>query len=188
MKFDPTTHHRRSIRLRGHDYTLSGAYFVTPVTHARECLLGEVVEGEMRLNPCGKLVTACWAQLPEHFRNMELDEFVVMPNHLHGVVVIVREPARRGEALVALLCNARCFATFNPCTAWDGTAFVECHRAKFQIGCLAPNPQERFVGEPPNLAAELLRTHVRSDRELEQIRIYISDNPANWMRDEEYVK
>ncbi len=74
MKYDPQKHHRRSIRLRGFDYAQTGAYFVTIVTLGRECLLGEIVDGEMRLNVNGEIVCACWDDLPSHYANVELDK------------------------------------------------------------------------------------------------------------------
>jgi putative transposase len=88
LKFDPNNHHRRSIRLKGYDYTQPGAYFVTMVTFRRECLFGEVIGGEMVLNPWGSVVDECWRAIPNHFPNVELGAYVVMPNHIHGIVVI----------------------------------------------------------------------------------------------------
>ncbi len=91
MKFDPEIHHRRSIRLKGYDYTLPGAYFLTICTYHREEIFGEVTEGEMRLNPLGEIVQAEWirsAKIRKEIRLIE-DEFVVMPNHVHGIVWIV---------------------------------------------------------------------------------------------------
>ncbi|MBN2403171.1 MAG: hypothetical protein JXN64_12325 [Spirochaetes bacterium] len=79
---------RRSIRLKGFDYSLSGAYFITICTQNRECMFGEIVNNEMRLNEYGKTANKCWTEIPKHFPNIELDEFVVMPNHLHGIIVI----------------------------------------------------------------------------------------------------
>lgn len=91
MRFDPQRHHRRSIRLKGYDYTQAGAYFVTLITHQRECILGEIVAEEMRASPLGEIAAACWDDLPHHFTNAALDAWVVMPNHLHGIVVITTE-------------------------------------------------------------------------------------------------
>lgn len=81
-------HQRRSIRLRHYDYSQAGAYFVTICTRDRQCLFGEVVENEMRLNQSGKTVARVWHSLPERFPEIELDAFVVMPNHFHGILMI----------------------------------------------------------------------------------------------------
>lgn len=68
--------------------TNEGAYFVTTCSHARACVFGEVVNGEMRLKRAGEIVAECWNAIPAHFPNLELDTSIVMPNHLHGIVVI----------------------------------------------------------------------------------------------------
>jgi putative transposase len=96
MKYNPAKHHRRSIRLKGYDYTAAGAYFITICTHHRECVFGEIVNGVMQLNPFGQLVHAYWQRLPHHFANLQLDAFVVMPNHLHGILHLTNP--RRGAA------------------------------------------------------------------------------------------
>jgi REP element-mobilizing transposase RayT len=88
MKFDPLKHNRRSTRLQGYDYTQPGAYFVTLVTWQRYCLFGEIVHGMMQLNPIGKIIQSEWQRLPRHFHNIRLDAFMVMPNHVHGTIVI----------------------------------------------------------------------------------------------------
>jgi putative transposase len=82
-------HHRRSIRLKGYDYTRAGAYFVTICTKDRACLFGDVSDGVMRLNQMGHIVWQCWLAIPDHFPHVLLDEFVVMPNHVHGIIVIM---------------------------------------------------------------------------------------------------
>jgi putative transposase len=84
--------HRRSIRLRGYDYGQAGAYFVTLCALGRACAFGEVVDGVMRLNACGTIVDALWRAIPVHFPGTSIDEYVVMPNHLHGVLVLVGAP------------------------------------------------------------------------------------------------
>ncbi|HEV2424080.1 MAG TPA: hypothetical protein VGZ29_04545 [Terriglobia bacterium] len=89
MAFDPTIHHRRSIRLRGYDYSQPGAYFVTVGTEERRRLFGEVVEDRMVLNLAGQMVQVWCHELPRKFAKVELDCAVVMPNHIHAVVQIV---------------------------------------------------------------------------------------------------
>ncbi len=79
---------RRSIRLKGYDYTQPGAYFVTICTQDRQCLFGEVVEGEMLLNDAGNIVETEWRSLPQRFPGIQTDTFVVMPNHIHGVILV----------------------------------------------------------------------------------------------------
>lgn len=88
MKFDPDKHHRRSIRLKGFDYSQNRAYFFTVCVHQRECLLGEVKDGEAFLSPAGQIVLQVWEDLPRRFPGVEIDAFVVMPNHIHGIVIL----------------------------------------------------------------------------------------------------
>ncbi|MEK7441298.1 MAG: transposase, partial [Chloroflexota bacterium] len=90
MNFNPQKHHRRSIRLQNYDYTQAGAYFITICTYNREFLFGDVVNGEMMLNDYGRIVEEYWNETPTHFPNVETDAFVVMPNHIHGIIVIAK--------------------------------------------------------------------------------------------------
>ena len=82
---DPVGHHRRSIRLPGYDYTQAGLYFVTVVTWQRECLLGVIEAGQVMLSPVGQVVHREWKRLMSRFPDVGLDEFVIMPNHVHGI-------------------------------------------------------------------------------------------------------
>jgi hypothetical protein len=91
MKFNPDIHRRRTIRLKGYDYSQAGAYFVTICVHDRECLFGEIVDGEMRMNQFGHIVAAEWLRTAELRAEIALGEFVVMPNHFHGIVLITDE-------------------------------------------------------------------------------------------------
>ena len=91
---DPNERCRRSLRLQAHDYAERGAYFVTICTKNRACLLGDITNGEMRLNDFGRLAKAAWEEIPLHFPDIELDTFVAMPNHIHGVIVIARPNPR----------------------------------------------------------------------------------------------
>jgi hypothetical protein len=81
MKFNPKIHHRRSIRLQGYDYSQAGAYFVTMCTRNRECLLGKIIDGQM--------VQTIWDEIPMHYPGIDIDKFIIMPNHIHGIVVVV---------------------------------------------------------------------------------------------------
>jgi REP-associated tyrosine transposase len=82
--------------LKGYDYSSEGAYYVTIVTQGRECLFGEIIDGEMYLNEYGDIVQKWWNEIPIHFPTVELGMFVIMPNHVHGIIFITTE--RRGEA------------------------------------------------------------------------------------------
>jgi len=88
MTGDQNAHHRRSIRLPGYDYAQAGAYFVTLCTQGRECLFGNVVDGVMQLNDAGLVAEKCWLEIPMHFPRVVLDAVIIMPNHVHGILVI----------------------------------------------------------------------------------------------------
>ena len=89
MMTEPDVHRRRSIRLRDYDYSQQGAYFVTVCAWNRECLFGEIKNGQMGLNEYGEMVMKCWKAIPDHFPHVATDEFIIMPNHIHGIVFIV---------------------------------------------------------------------------------------------------
>ncbi len=89
--------HRRSIRLRGRDYTFPDRYFVTICATYRKCILGRIHDGTMRESQLGSLVRACWMEIPHHFANVELDAFVVMPNHVHGLILLHKRPEVVGK-------------------------------------------------------------------------------------------
>jgi len=113
MPYDPARHHRRSIRLKGYDYTQPGAYFITLCTQNREHLFGAVVEGEMRLNAWGKIAREEWfttARLRPYVR-LDEREFVVMPNHVHGIIWIVDDDGDNVGGNTTVGAQRRCAPT-----------------------------------------------------------------------------
>ena len=91
--FNKYKHRRHSIRLKKYDYSQTGWYFITICTHDRICLFGDIVNGEMWLNKYGNMVQTCWNDLPNHYKNIKLDSFVIMPNHVHGIIMITNNPS-----------------------------------------------------------------------------------------------
>jgi REP element-mobilizing transposase RayT len=87
-RYDPERHHRRSIRLDGYDYRGGGGYFITIVTQDRGCVFGDVVNGAMRLNAAGQMAQTVWNELPAYYSGVDIDAFVIMPNHIHGIAVV----------------------------------------------------------------------------------------------------
>lgn len=90
-KYNPDIHHRKSIRLKGYDYSQAGLYFITICCQDRICRFGEIVTVEnsqpkMILNDAGNIANECWLEIPEHFPNAKLHEHIVMPNHVHGII------------------------------------------------------------------------------------------------------
>ena len=98
MAFSREQNRRRSIRLPGYDYAQAGTYFVTICTYNRDCLLGEILGSEMSLTRSGEVVLECWNDLPNHYSYVEIDEFVVMPNHVHGIMVLSDQQRKNPNA------------------------------------------------------------------------------------------
>ncbi len=88
MKYNPNIYHRQTIRLKGYDYSQAGLYFITICCQDKACLFGKISDEEMILNDAGKMIKSQWFALTDRFKNIELHEFAVMPNHFHGILQI----------------------------------------------------------------------------------------------------
>lgn len=102
MEYNQKIHHRRSIRLKGYDYSQAGLYFITICCQNRICLFGKTNDGEMILNDAGKMVQMAWDDLPNHYGHIKLDTFIIMPNHIHGIIALTNvgtglKPAPTGK-------------------------------------------------------------------------------------------
>ena len=172
MKYDPEKHHRHSIRLKGYDYSQAGAYFVTIVTQNRACLFGAVVDGEMRLNETGQIVRRCWLDIPAHFPHAELDEFVVMPNHVHGIIVIVDG---RGTA-----CRAPTEQFGRPVTGSIPTVI-----RSFKSAVTKRINEQRGTPGAHVWQRNYYEHIIRNEESLDRIRQYIANNPLRWAFDRE---
>ena len=162
MAYDPAIHHRRSIRLAGYDYTQAGAYFVTICTYQRECLLGGVEGGEMRLNASGERVLFTWNDLVNHNPGIELGPFVVMPNHVHGIIFLVgagSEPA-------------------------PTTPLSEIVRQLKTFSARRINSDRNTPGSHV-WQRDYYEHIIRDEKELQRICAYIQDNPRSWAQDTE---
>lgn len=157
--------HRRSIRLRGYDHTRAGAYYVTICTHARAHLFGEVVHGGMRTNTMGAVVQRCWDAIPEHMPMVVCDAFVVMPDHVHGIIVITDVGTVGAAAPPPLRDPFRTITPYRPApqTMTDrhhAQKFIGPHHANVQ-GRRFTAGRTRWVDPARNahLATRVLRTH-----------------------------
>lgn len=183
MNYRAEAYGRRSIRLKGYDYAQPGAYFVTICTQDRQCLFGDIAEGQTRLNTLGEVVLACWANLPHHFPHVELDAFVVMPNHVHGIVVITH---RRGEASGP---NTRIPGLAAP----DASPLLDGTRPG-SLGAIVQNFKSvstrrintmRSAPGLPVWQRNYYEHVIRNEHELDRIREYIASNPMQWAMDSE---
>ena len=173
MNANRPTHRRRSIRLQDFDYAQTGAYFVTICTRERACLFGEVVGGDMRLNDDGKAVEACWLAIPTHFPSVHLDAIVVMPNHVHGIVVIADKVV--GAKNFSPL-RDKTATTRNPLRSPSKT--IGSIVRGFKIGV---TKRFRGNGNPDQVWQRNYYEHViRNEMSLSRIRQYIHENPMRW--------
>ena len=187
IRYDPFKHHRHSIRLKGFDYSQPGAYFITIVTKNRELLFGEIVENTMRLNTFGQIVNTFWQDLPDHFPQVVLDAWIVMPNHIHAILWIVRMASKTGE-------RQKVFANLGTQT---DSRLQPKHPKGTQpgsLGAILGNFQmttaRRINRIRKSTGASVWQRDfyddiIRNQRHLEAVRQYIRNNPTNWPHDTE---
>jgi len=175
MKFNPKIHHRRSIRLQGYDYSQAGAYFVTMCTRNRECLFGDIMDGEMRLNAIGHIVIDEWVKTAEIRNEIELDEWVVMPNHFHGILVIDH---RRGTARRAPTTTT--MERFGKPVARSMPTVIRSFKsaATKRINEMRNTPGTKIWQR------NYWEHVVRNASELTRLREYIQNNPIQWELDQ----
>jgi len=164
---------RRSIRLQNYDYTQNGAYFITICTHNRECVFGSVINGQMQLNEEGKIAELCWQHIPQHFPQSTLDEFVVMPNHIHGLIILDNSATLiRDQPAVPLLAHEQ----FSKPVSGSIPTIVRSYKSAVtkQINALWQTPSHTFWQR--NYYEHI----VRNLTEMEKIHRYIANNPASW--------
>jgi REP element-mobilizing transposase RayT len=166
---------RRSVRLPAYDYGSMGAYFVTMCTHNRSCLFRTTHDGTMRLSEWGHAVEDCWKSIPAHHRHVMLDAFVVMPNHIHGVLLLGDSPAP-GAARRAPTPNA-----FGPPMRGALSTVLRSFKSA------STNDINRIRGTPgaPLWQRSYYEHVIRDEADLFTVRQYIQDNPARWDMDEE---
>jgi len=188
MTFDPQKHHRRSIRLKGYDYTQPGAYFITVVTHDRECLFGEIVDGEMRLNEFGEIVRAEWFKtaVVRPYVMLYPDEFVMMPNHTHGIIWIVDVGATRRVAPPPIAPSPVAPPIIHPRGPMAGSVGAIIGQFK-SITAKRINTLRNIPGQPV-WQRNYYERIIRDERALNAIRRYILNNPANWTKDADYLE
>ena len=167
---------RRQSRLKDYDYTASGAYFFTVCTYNRACILGEVVEHEVILTPLGMMVESAWQDVPNHYQHVRIDQSIVMPNHIHGIVRI--ELSDRGPAR-----DPGRSPTHRNGTAPESLAAIV---GSFKARVTRQSRRAMMLSAEARLWQRGFYDHaIRSDRALERIREYIVNNPAQWHLDAE---
>jgi putative transposase len=163
MNYNHNLHHRHSIRLSGYDYSQAGAYFITICTHDRSSIFGEIVDGEMINNNLGYIVRSRWDNLSKHHQNVELDESVIMPNHLHGIIALHTTPSESSTPISEII---RGFKTFS---ARQINKIRDCRG----VPVWQRNYYERII---------------RTEQELNNVKNYIINNPTHWDTDTNNTK
>jgi REP element-mobilizing transposase RayT len=169
--------------LKGYDYASPGAYFVTICVRERECALGDVVDGEMALSDAGHIVQACWDDLPNHYPHVQLDVFVIMPNHVHGVIVLVDDDVVGAGLRPAPTARPAPMTRPAPATVMTKHhGLPEIVRAFKSFSARRVNAMRDNAGAP-FWQRGFYEHIVRNERELDAIQRYILDNPLKWALD-----
>ena len=166
---------RHSIRLIGYDYTRPGAYFVTICTRNRQPFFGEIVSDEMRANAFGEIVREYWYEIPDHFPHVEVDAFVIMPNHLHDIRVFHAVGARHAVPLQ----DTRRDEQFGKAVPGSLPTIIRSFKSVCtrKINIMRDSPGEKIWQR--NYFEHIIRT----ETSLNEIRHYIQENPERWHLD-----
>ena len=178
MAYNRKKHHRRSIRLPGYDYTQPGAYYITICTYERQCWFGDIDNGKMQKNYLGYIAHIFWQALPRRFPHIELDVFVVMPNHLHGILIIT------DEGYQALPKNRPRKEQFGKPVPGSIPTVVR----SFKSAVTRRINLMRRTKTPPIWQGNYYESIVRVETGLDAIRQYIINNPLQWEIDKENIK
>ena len=189
--YDPEIHRRRSMRLKGYDYTQAGAYLVTIVVQGRFPPFGAVADGRMRLNGAGEMVRRIWTEMPNRFPSIKMDAFITMPNHIHGIIILVGAPLVGAQPVTDVTGRripAR--ATTRVAPTEDGRirlgdvvgAYKSLTTLEYTRGVHAMNwpPFHERLWQ-----RNYHETIVRDDPSMQKSRQYILDNPLQWPFDRE---
>jgi len=192
MKFDPDKHHRRSIRLKDYDYSSPGAYFVTICAQNREFMFGEISFGEMILNDAGKMIETTWNELPQNYPGVAIDEFIIMPNHFHGIILLTGKNVdiaseRGNHGGIAPTNSAETVRAMPLCSPNNIEHSLSLPDVVHRFKSLTTARYRQGVVEyswrtfPGRLWQRNYYEHIlRDEDELNQIREYIRTNPQNW--------
>ena len=179
MAFNPEVHHRRSIRLQGYDYSGEGAYFVTICSYKRECIFSTVGAGLasalhskpiIQLKDPGKIILKIWNKIPERFENVLIDDLVIMPNHIHGILFIEKSDKRVDARPTPTLGDIIC--SFKSECVTEYFKYIKDNNLLSSCKIWQRNYYEHII---------------RNDRELNTYRRYILNNPGKWEEDEYFT-
>ena len=171
MKTDTRKHHRRSIRLKNYDYSQPGGYFITICTQNRECYFGHIKNGSVVLSPMGEMAHHLWLEIPRHFDHVKIDAFIVMPNHVHGILMI-HDNYRRGTT-----CRAPPYEKFGNPRPGSIPTVVRSYKSAVTRWC-HKNGYEYFQWQ-----RNYYEHIIRNGKGLNDIKYYVINNPLKWEED-----
>ena len=188
-KYDPHIHHRRSIRLQDYDYSQSGLYFITICTRDRKNIFGEIENGIMILNEYGKITDNEWYKLPERFSNINTDIFLVMPNHIHGIIEIVGAPlagALLMDAPYGQIDNNGAHGRAGASPAPTVGDIVGAYKSLVANRCL------KIYKSKNEIMGQLWQRNyyehiIRNEEDYYKISEYIVNNPGKWQEDKYFA-
>jgi putative transposase len=188
MKFNPEIHHRKTIRLRNYDYSQKGIYFVTICCRNKESLFGKIINELMIFNDMGKIADQYWQEIPQHYPNVYLDEYIIMPNHIHGILIIEQQAVGANDHSPydhfpkKLSLSQHCWANNYPPLRYGTSKTIGAIIRGYKIGVtkwFRKNTNNYLVWQ-----RNYYEHIIRNEKSLEQIRRYIINNPFNWQYDE----
>jgi REP element-mobilizing transposase RayT len=198
--------HRRSIRLPEYDYSQEGVYYITICTQGRKCLFGDIADGTVELSKYGRIAERCWRELTEYYDGIMLDAYVIMPNHIHAIIIITGDVTRRGEVVspqyemlkdnivqgdVVLPQNGINNNIINP---GEVTSPLQVLGNKHTLGKILEYYKyqtTKIINQIHNSPVNKIwqRNYyervIRNEKSLNRIRGYIRNNPWNWAVDDE---
>jgi putative transposase len=204
--YNPNIHHSRSIRLKGYDYSQEGLYFITICVKDRERLFGKIIDRKMNFNDAGKIADECWLEIPKHFPNVVLHEHIVMPNHIHGIIELIKTGSPNDPVPSAGAENFLPLQSQNESGLPIGVQNFESLRNEFQkiiphsIGSIVRGYKigvtkwfrNNNIGvqnfEPQSIWQRNYYEHIiRNEQSCQQIADYIINNPKNWQEDNLFI-
>lgn len=181
--YDPNLHHRKSIRLKGHNYSQPGLYFITMCCHQQQCRFGKVVDGEIQLNEFGLIAMEEWEKLPARYPNTALDVYQIMPNHIHGIVHIT-DLASSVATAININIDSEVNGLRKPLQACGD--MMGAYKSLVFNACLEiSKANNQHMGK---LWQRNFYEHIiRNEKSYNTIADYIISNPQNWETDKFYT-
>jgi len=175
--FDPVHHHRRSIRLKGYDYSQAGSYFITICTQNRVHRFGEIVDGEMKLNEAGLMVNVFCKNTERHFENIKFDLYTTMPNHFHAIITVGAGSPRPMNNNGAMNNNGQGNPAHTPPPTIGNIMGYFKYQTTKHINLINKSPGRKLWQR--NYWEHI----IRNENEYQRIFQYILNNPRKWEQD-----